>query len=296
MWKSAAEARRPSFQRLAVQIVFRSNSRHGIGLKGFAGLRKVLYRTLVAHYLYDATGQRVKKLVRKQGGQFDVTVYVDGIFEYQRTVKAGTVAENNTIHVMDDKGRTALVRVGNPFPDDASPAVKYQLGDHLGSSNVVVDDSGAVVNREEYAPYGETSFGTFARKRYRFTGKERDEESGFYYHGARYYSPWFAAWPSCDPAGMTDGASLYTYARSNPIRFADPSGGQSDDPKIRATKVGDVWELPEVKITGILPTAGDGGYTPNPPGGPPELTLLVAAGEQEDLCPFFASRRHGALA
>ena len=29
---------------------------------------------------------------------------------------------------------------------------------------------------------------------------------------------------------------------------------------------------------------------------PPELTLLVAAGEQEDLCPFFASRRHGALA
>src|ERR1039457_3118075 len=47
LWKSAAEARRPSFQRLAVQIVFRSNSRHGIGLKGFAGLRKVLYRTLV---------------------------------------------------------------------------------------------------------------------------------------------------------------------------------------------------------------------------------------------------------
>src|ERR1022692_5113580 len=47
LWKSAAEARRPSFQRLAVQIVFRENSRHGFGLKGFAGLRKVLYRTLV---------------------------------------------------------------------------------------------------------------------------------------------------------------------------------------------------------------------------------------------------------
>jgi hypothetical protein len=27
-----------------------------------------------------------------------------------------------------------------------------------------------------------------------------------------------------------------------------------------------------------------------------KATLLVAAGEQEDLCPFFASRRHGALA
>ena len=37
-----------------------------------------------AHYLYDAGGQRVKKLVRKQGGQVEVTVYIDGIFEYQR--------------------------------------------------------------------------------------------------------------------------------------------------------------------------------------------------------------------
>jgi signal transduction histidine kinase len=60
LWKSAAEARRPSFQRLAVQIVFRSNSRHGIGLKGFAGLRKVLYRTLVEYY--TSGGGRAKIL------------------------------------------------------------------------------------------------------------------------------------------------------------------------------------------------------------------------------------------
>src|ERR1022692_812 len=70
LWKSAAEARRPSFQRLAVQIVFRSNSRHGIGLKGFAGLRKVLYRTLVAARLergsgyYDSTCAKKKRSLR----------------------------------------------------------------------------------------------------------------------------------------------------------------------------------------------------------------------------------------
>ena len=37
-----------------------------------------------AHYLYDAAGQRVKKLVRKQGGQVEVTHYIDGAFEHHR--------------------------------------------------------------------------------------------------------------------------------------------------------------------------------------------------------------------
>ena len=183
--------------------------------------------SVYAHYLYDASGQRVKKLVRKQGRQIEVTVYVDGIFEYQRIVQGGTVSENNTLHVMDNGSRVALVRAGNPFLDDATPAVKYQLGDHLGSSNVVIDDSGAFVNREEYTPYGVTSFGSFARKRYRFTGKERDEESGLGYHGARYYSPWLGRWMSCDPANLVDGTSLYTYVRSNPVRLIDTGGTQA---------------------------------------------------------------------
>ena len=39
-------------------------------------------------------------------------------------------------------------------------------------------------------------------KRYRYTGKERDEENGLYYHGARYYAPWLGRWTSCDPAGL----------------------------------------------------------------------------------------------
>jgi RHS repeat-associated protein len=155
-----------------------------------------------AHYLYDAGGQRVKKLVRKQGGQLETTVYVEGIFEHHRVVQAGAAREHDTLHVMDDQSRIALIRVGAPFPHDTTPAVQFHLGDHLGSSHVVLDDTGGFVNREEYTPYGETSFGSFARKRYRFTGKERDEESGLNYHGARYYAPWLCRWTSCDPEGM----------------------------------------------------------------------------------------------
>ena len=168
----------------------------------------------------------MKKLVRKQSGAVETTVYVDGIFEHQRIREGKAVTENNTLHVKDDERRIALVRVGAPFPDDATPAVKYHLPDHLGSSSVVVDDAGAFVNREEFTPYGETSFGGFARKRYRFTGKERDEESGLNYHQARYYAPWLGRWTSCDPAGLRGGSNLYAYARANPLRFVDPSGLQ----------------------------------------------------------------------
>jgi RHS repeat-associated protein len=93
----------------------------------------------------------------------------------------------------------------------------------------VVDGAGALVNREEFTPYGDTSFGSFARKRYRFTGKERDEESGLNYQGARYYAPWLARWTSCDPAGIADGPNLYTYVRNNPMRLVDPTGMQGED-------------------------------------------------------------------
>jgi RHS repeat-associated protein len=184
--------------------------------------------TLHAHYLYDAAGQRAKKLVRKKG-QVEVTVYIDGVFEHHRIAKASASQENNTLHVMDDQSRVAQMRVGSAFSGDTTPAVKYHLGDHLGSSNVVIDAAGSWINHEEYTPYGETSFGSFARKRYRYTGKDRDEESGLYYYGARYYAPWLGRWVSCDPAGAVDGNNLYAAFRSNPITNTDPTGNETLD-------------------------------------------------------------------
>jgi RHS repeat-associated protein len=213
-------------------LVRENNSRHfewdyGDRLRVFRTQTGTAEPTVHAHYLYDASGQRVKKLVRKQGGQVEVTVYIDGVFEYQRIVRGGVALENNTLHVMDGQSRVALVRVGNAFPDDTTPAIKYFLGDHLGSSNLVIDRAGSWVNREEYTPYGETSFGSFARKRYRFTGKERDEESGLNYHGARYYAPWLGRWASCDPAGLVDGINVYSYVKNNPLNSIDLDGRQT---------------------------------------------------------------------
>jgi hypothetical protein len=89
---------------------------------------------------------------------------------------------------MDGTQRVALVRFGTAHPEEKGPAVQFNLGDHVGSSNAVTDSNGEFINREEFTPYGETSFGSFAKARYRFTGKERDEESGLNYHLARYYA------------------------------------------------------------------------------------------------------------
>src|SRR5207249_12261329 len=43
------------------------------------------------------------------------------------------------------------------------------------------------------------------------SGKERDTETGFTYHGARYYAPWLGRWLNADPIGHTDGLNVFAY-------------------------------------------------------------------------------------
>lgn len=198
--------------------------------------------TTYALYLYDAGGQRVKKMV-VEGNSYRTTTYLGRAFEHHAEytqLDGGGKTENCSLHVMDGKSRIAIVRVGDAFVDDGANAhpVQYHLGNQLGSSGLVVGGSGEWINREEFFPYGETSFGSFGRKRYRFTGKERDEESGFNYHEARYYGSWILRWIVCDPLGAIAGQNLYAYTQSNPINYIDPSG---------------MAEIPRYPLSGPLP-------------------------------------------
>jgi RHS repeat-associated protein len=61
------------------------------------------------------------------------------------------------------------------------------------------------------------------QKRYRYTGKERDDNSGLSYYGARYLAPWLARWISPDSQGA-DGLNLYVYVGNNPLKYIDPTG------------------------------------------------------------------------
>jgi len=83
---------------------------------------------------------------------------------------------------------------------------------------------------EEFHPFGTTSYAAndsgieVSAKRYRYIGKERDEETGLYHLGARYYASWLGRWTGGDPIGISGGIDLYAYAASNPVKFVDPSG------------------------------------------------------------------------
>jgi RHS repeat-associated protein len=140
--------------------------------------------------------------------------------------------ELNELHVMDDQTRVAMLRTGY---DDGTPFTKYILSDHLGSSNVILETSGAVYNREEFYPFGETSFGAFGKKRYRYVGKEKDEESGLYYYGARYFQPWSCRFISVDPlAGKYAQLTPYNYADNTPVTDKDIDGKQTQSSDISA--------------------------------------------------------------
>ncbi len=178
-------------------------------------------------YVYDANGERIRKITELSGGAVkDDRLYVGRAELY---VKNGAGAlTRETLHVMDGKARVAMVetRTDLPVPEQL---VRYQLGNHLGSAVLELDDAAAIISYEEYFPFGSTSYQavrnhTEASKRYRFTAKERDEESGFYYFGARYYPPWLARWLSPDPVGPKAGESVYDYAANNPATFHDPDG------------------------------------------------------------------------
>jgi RHS repeat-associated protein len=194
----------------------------------------------IVHFTYDAAGQRVRKVLVLPG-TIRERIYLGGYELYRErpnTPNAPHDFERQTLHVMDDQRRVAMVetKTREAGTDIALPVNlwRFQLDNHLGSSTVELDHAGLVISYEEYHPYGSTAFHAastgsgVSAKRYRYTSKERDEETGFYYHGARYYAPWLGRWTAVDPAGLVDGPNLYGYARANPAQLRDPSGTQAE--------------------------------------------------------------------
>jgi RHS repeat-associated protein len=199
------------------------------------------------YFSYNGAGQRVHK-VKIQGNTIKERIYL-GAYEIYRerpTTGAATL-ERRTLHVNDDTRRVALVETltvgtaanGQGINDGPAQLIRYQLDNHLGSAVLELDGTpnANVVSYEEYHPYGTTAYRATASvlaknpKRYAFTGKERDEETGLYYHGARYCAPWLGRWVSPDPAGLVDGTNPFEYARSNPIRYSDSGGMEAEEPE-----------------------------------------------------------------
>jgi RHS repeat-associated protein len=185
------------------------------------------------YFTYDASGERVRK-VWEHGGTIEERIYLGGYEVYRQRTGTKLVLERQTLHVMDGVRRIAMVEtktVDTSVPAlQPTPVIRLQLGNHLGSAMLELDETGRVISYEEFHPFGTSSYRAqssaveVSLKRYRYTGKERDEETSLEYHSARYYAPWLGRWTATDPARSPAQRSLYEYCRNSPLNAVDHDG------------------------------------------------------------------------
>jgi RHS repeat-associated protein len=177
------------------------------------------------YYIYDASGRKLEKTVKNGNTLLDDRSYVSGI-EY-----VGNIIE----FVATPVGR-ALAPTGGL----TTYGYEYQLTDHLGNVRVTFGDlnnNGILTNDEilqisDYYPFGRESNGFISGtvQRYKYNGKELQDDLNQYDYGARFYDPVIGRWNVIDPlAEKSRRFSPYVYGDDNPIRNIDPDGMETQD-------------------------------------------------------------------
>jgi RHS repeat-associated protein len=180
----------------------------------------------VASYQYDGDGERAVKNLQSGG-----TLYWPG--PDGALLAESDLAGNLTAEYVYFGGQ----RIARTDYTSGSATLKYYLTDRLGSTIGVVDATFAnVLEDSDYYPYGrEIPVVSSDSNHYKFTGKERDAETGYDYLGARYHGSNTGRWMTPDWAakatavpyadfGDPQSLNLYAYLRNNPTANSDPTG------------------------------------------------------------------------
>jgi RHS repeat-associated protein len=159
-------------------------------------------------------------------------------------------------------------------PAFGQEVIKYYHLDAIGSVRVVTNAAGAVVERHDYLPFGEECLtgpcasnpGVGAGQPRKFTGKERDAETGLDYFGARYYGSKIGRFTTVDPVytwreNLVDPQrwNRYAYGRNNPFRYVDPDGKVIFDYaefKQNVSLIGAPGVGADIRALAVLATAG----------------------------------------
>lgn len=205
-------------------------------------------QTLYASALVTVNDKGYTKHYFEEGKRICSKIGNGGLQEVQSLVDEFVLSyEDQQVYVKDgivktfDKcmGITPKIKTQNLYEDiikkyegqvNSDEPVFYYHSDHLGSASYITEDNGYETQHLVYLPFGEdwvdlkyntTQFET----PYKFNGKEKDEETGYNYYGARYYFDYLSIFLSTDP--MSDkypNLSSYTYCANNPVVFIDPDG------------------------------------------------------------------------
>ena len=175
-------------------------------------------------YVYDGDGQRVKK------NASGITLYWYGA--------SGNVLDetNGTGNLVSEYIYFNGKRIARR---DADNTVKFYFSDNLGSASVITDSygdmppvPGSPLAESDYYPYGgEMVITSGDANHYKFTGKERDTESGLDNFGARYDASSLGRFMTPDPISGTalhiinpQRWNMYAYVMNNPMTYTDPDG------------------------------------------------------------------------
>lgn len=159
------------------------------------------------NYIYNASGEKLEKI--SAGVTRD---YIDGV-EYNNGVIDFVATEE-----------------GRAFPSGNNYVYDYYLKDHLGNTRAAIDQNGTIIQVQDYYAFGlemnpGNSVSPSPLNRYKYNGKEEQDETGQYDYGARFYDPIIGRWTSIDPlAEKSRRWSPYNYGENNPIRNIDPDG------------------------------------------------------------------------
>ncbi len=178
-------------------------------------------------YLYDAGSERVAKA---SSGTWTYT-FRD---EARRVSAEFTNANSTTTHSRDNVflGKLLVASYANGQLEGNGPVWTFYSSDHLGTPRLLTRIDGSVYEARKYWPFGDDASASTVQ-RLRFASMERDAEATRYYDHARnhefnlgrFLTPDLALRKSYDPQTW----NRYTYASSNPLRYADPDGRQSVD-------------------------------------------------------------------
>jgi RHS repeat-associated protein len=196
--------------------------------------------TLTSTFVYGPQHQRYEQIGTFLNGT-ETTYYVADLLEKKLASTTGVTYYRHFIPT--PYGITVIVSRNS----DASTSMAYVLSDHLGSSDAVLDNTGALLVQESFGPFGARRGSTWtqpaptywdsvniaATTRRGFTFQEMLDNLGLIHMNGRVYDPAVARFLSVDPiiGDLTDTQSVnpYAYAGNRPLNVTDPTGLDPDD-------------------------------------------------------------------